>query len=114
MNSKLASMGSKRTQTEIILSGEQVRAARCLLGWSRRELALVAGVSAGTIKAIELGMTDPRLSTLRKLAKMFAAHSVEFIALEGGSGVVLNDPRQAKCSASLKARRRDGVLPFEG
>lgn len=74
---------------------------------------MVSGVSAGTIKAIELGITDPRLSTLRKLARMFAAHAVEFIALERGSGVVLKDPEQAKRSASLKARCRDGVAPFE-
>ncbi|MES0404335.1 MAG: helix-turn-helix transcriptional regulator [Hyphomicrobium sp.] len=29
------------------------------------------GVSAGTIKAIEHGQTDPRLATLRRLARTF-------------------------------------------
>ena len=37
------------------------------------------GISAGTIKAIEHGLTDPRLSTLRRLARTFKAHNVEFL-----------------------------------
>jgi transcriptional regulator with XRE-family HTH domain len=57
-----------------LLSAQQIRAARSLLGWSRRELAMVAGISQGTIKAIEQGTTDVRLSTLRKLAQTFTAH----------------------------------------
>ena len=72
-------MASKERGTDNILSAPQVRAARSLLGWSRRELAIVSGVSSGTIKAIEQGSTDPRLSTLRKLARTFKAHSVEFL-----------------------------------
>ena len=113
MGSTLAKMGSNPLQSGFILSGEQVRAARSLLGWSRRELALVSGVSAGTIKAIELGITDPRLSTLRKLAKMFAAHAVEFVFLERGSGVVLKDVSAAKRSNSLRATRHDVIAPSE-
>ena len=82
-------MGSKVRGTDIILSAPQVRAARSLLGWSRRELAIVSGVSSGTIKAIEQGSTDPRLSTLRKLARTFKAHSVEFLFEGGRTGVVI-------------------------
>ena len=48
----LTNLGSKARETDIILSAPQVRAARSLLGWSRRELAIVSNVSAGTIKAI--------------------------------------------------------------
>ena len=82
-------MGSKVRGTDIILSAPQVRAARSLLGWSRRELAIVSGVSSGTIKAIEQGSTDPRLSTLRKLARTFKAHSVEFLFEGRWTGVVI-------------------------
>ena len=102
-------MGSKVRGTDIILSAPQVRAARSLLGWSRRELAIVSGVSSGTIKAIEQGSTDPRLSTLRKLARTFKAHSVEFLIEGRWTGVVIamtsvsnefarNIPRKAKPS----------------
>ena len=96
-------MGSKVRGTDIILSAPQVRAARSLLGWSRRELAIVSGVSSGTIKAIEWGSTDPRLSTLRKLARTFKAHSVEFLFEGGWTGVVIamtpdsEQPKVARC-----------------
>ena len=82
-------MGSKVRGTDIILSAPQVRAARSLLGWSRRELAIVSGVSSGTIKAIEQGSTDPRLSTLVKLARTFKAHSIEFLFEGRWTGVVI-------------------------
>jgi transcriptional regulator with XRE-family HTH domain len=86
---RLTNLGSKVRGTDIILSAPQVRAARSLLGWSRRELAIVSGVSSGTIKAIEQGSTDPRLSTLRKLARTFKAHSVEFLFEGLWTGVVI-------------------------
>jgi DNA-binding XRE family transcriptional regulator len=89
---RLTNLGSKERETDIILSAPQVRAARSLLGWSRRELAIVSGVSSGTIKAIEHGLTDPRLSTLRRLARTFKAHNVEFLFEGPWTGVVINAP----------------------
>ena len=88
----LTNLGSKLRGTDIILSAPQVRAARSLLGWSRRELAIVSGVSPGTIKAIENGLTDARLSTLRKLAQTFKAHDVEFLFEGCWTGVVISMP----------------------
>ena len=85
-------MGSKARGTDIILSAHQLRAARSLLGWSRRELALVSGVSSGTIKAIENGSTDARISTLQKLARTFKAHDVEFLSEGDWTGVVISSP----------------------
>ena len=72
-----------------LLTPHQVRAARGLLGWSRRELAIISRVSGNTIKALELGQTDPRRSTLVKLSQTFAAHAVLFVAGPGGDGVVV-------------------------
>jgi transcriptional regulator with XRE-family HTH domain len=95
MDRSLTNLGSKARGTDIILSAPQVRAARSLLGWSRRELAIVSGVSSGTIKAIEHGLTDPRLSTLRKLARTFKAHSVEFVFEGRWTGVVISTPSVA-------------------
>jgi transcriptional regulator with XRE-family HTH domain len=74
-----------------MLSAQQIRAARGLLGWSRRELAIVSGISQGTIKAIERGMTDVRLSTLGKLARTFTAHDIEFVADGSRSGVLIKN-----------------------
>ena len=74
-----------------MLSAQQVRAGRGLLGWSRRDLAIVSGISQGTIKAIEKGTTDARLSTLRKLAQTFHAHGVEFVATGPWTGAVIKN-----------------------
>ena len=87
----LANLDSNRLQMDRMLSAHQIRAARSLLGWSRRELAIVAGLSQGTIKAIEQGETDARLSTLRKLARTFTAHGVEFVMDGARSGVVIKN-----------------------
>jgi DNA-binding XRE family transcriptional regulator len=51
----------------------------------------VAGISQGTIKAIERGKTDARLSTLRKLARTFTAHGVEFVMEGVRCGVVIKN-----------------------
>jgi len=101
----LTNLGSKARGTDIILSAPQVRAARSLLGWSRRELAIVSGVSAGTIKAIEHSLTDPRLSTLRRLARTFKAHNVEFLFEGGWTGVVISTP------SNSDRPRGDQLLP---
>src|SRR3990172_2030609 len=87
-----------------LLSAQQIRAARGLLGWSRRELAIVAGISQGTIKAIEQGTTDVRLSTLRKLARTFTAHAIEFVADGPWTGVVINNgPDSGRAQPSRRA-----------
>ncbi len=83
-------MGSKASITDIVLTAEQVRAARALMGWSRKDLAIVSGVSQGTIKAIETGRTDYRLSTLHKLTRTFEAHGVSFLKENGWSGIVIS------------------------
>ena len=87
----LANLDSNQLQMDRMLSAQQIRAARSLLGWSRRELAIVAGISQGTIKAIEQGKTDVRLSTLRNLARTFTAHGVEFVMEGSRSGVTIKN-----------------------
>jgi DNA-binding XRE family transcriptional regulator len=93
-----------------MLSAQQIRAARSLLGWSRRELAIVAGISQGTIKAIEQGTTDARLSTLRKLARTFTAHGVEFVMEGARSGVTIKNA--AKDQSAQFGRSLHGVSPM--
>ncbi len=96
----LANLASNRLQMDRMLSAQQIRAARSLLGWSRRELAIVAGISQGTIKAIEQGKTDARLSTLRKLAGTFTAHGIEFVMEGSRSGVTIKNPEKRKLHLS--------------
>ncbi len=107
-------MGSNRLQMDRMLSAQQIRAARSLLGWSRRELAIVAGISQGTIKAIEHGNTDARLSTLHKLARMFTAHGVEFVMEGSRSGVTINTAaKDPQPQSSRKVRRTEPATKAE-
>ena len=82
-------MASKASISDIVLTAEQVRAARALMGWSRKELPLSRVFRQGTLKAIETGRTDYRLSTLRKLMHAFEAHGVAFHKEDGWSGIVI-------------------------
>jgi predicted transcriptional regulator len=75
--------------SSVLLTPAQVRAARGLLGWSRRELSIVSRVSHNAIKALELGQTDPRRSTMLKLARTFTAHEILFVHGVKGDGVIL-------------------------
>ena len=95
-------MDSNRLQMDRMLSAQQIRAARSLLGWSRRELAIVAGISQGTIKAVEQGKTDARLSTLRKLARTFTAHGVEFVMEGSRNGVTIKNDKPAQVGRALE------------
>lgn len=58
----------------------QIRAARALLGWTMDDLSGKAGVSLASIKNIERGATDPKVSTLQRIQT----------ALEGGGLVFLD------------------------
>ena len=64
---------------------EQLRAARGLLGWSQSELALRAGLSLPTVKRLEAGF-GPRVSdeARKKLQQAIEAAGIVFIAENGG------------------------------
>lgn len=62
-----------------MLTPDQLRAARSLVGWTRDDLAEKSGVFANTIKNFESGNSDPKLSTLHKLRGALAAAGVIFI-----------------------------------
>lgn len=69
----------------------QLRAARSLLDWSRKDLASASGVSPETIKNIEHGVFNPQDATLKSLFETFARHGVEFFSITALNlvGVVL-------------------------
>ena len=62
-----------------VLTPQQLRAARAIVGWSREALAEKSGVPAITTKQFENGDTDPRLSTLHKWRRALEAAGVTFI-----------------------------------
>jgi transcriptional regulator with XRE-family HTH domain len=76
---------------------EQLRAARALLGWSQSELAARAGLSLPTVKRLEADF-GPRVSDEArvKLQLTIEAAGIEFIGEDGGgAGVRFRKPRRA-------------------
>ena len=81
-----------------MLTIEQVRAARGLLGWSQSDLAKRAGLSLPTVKRVEAG-TGPRVSeeARTKLQRTLESAGVVFIDENGdGPGVRLRKRQERK------------------
>jgi transcriptional regulator with XRE-family HTH domain len=76
-----------------MITCNQIRAARALIGWKQADLAAASGVSEISIKNIERGVTNPRSSTLDAIQKAFLAAGVVFLAAgdtpDGGVGIRL-------------------------
>ncbi|HEY8192175.1 MAG TPA: helix-turn-helix transcriptional regulator [Alphaproteobacteria bacterium] len=62
---------------------EQIRAARALLGWSQGDLADRAGLSQTGIARIESGSHRPTMATLDKIAAAFEKAHIEFLGATG-------------------------------
>lgn len=65
----------------MILTPENLRAARAFLGWSMRDLEEHSGVSRQTINALEGAKRKraPYADTVDTLVSTFAAHGVEIL-----------------------------------
>ena len=81
-----------------VVTVEQLRAARGLLGWSQSELAARAGLSLPTVKRLEAGF-GPRVSdeARGKLRRAIEAAGIEFVEENGGgSGVRFRKKRRRR------------------
>jgi transcriptional regulator with XRE-family HTH domain len=63
-----------------MITPEQLRAARALIGWSQATLAEKSGVGIATIKNFELGDRDTRQGTAEKWRVALEQAGIEFIA----------------------------------
>ena len=73
-------------------TGEQIRAARAMLGWAVSELATRAGVSWRTIQRAEAagaGVPRMHIATLEKIRAALEAAGIEFTQNAGGTGIRL-------------------------
>jgi len=75
---------------------EQIRAARAMLGLSQKTLAEKAGIAIATINNIERGVqTDPKLSTMKAIQGTLEHEGIEFTHdAWGGIGILLKQKRQ--------------------
>jgi transcriptional regulator with XRE-family HTH domain len=82
-----------------VITIEQVRAARGLLGWSQSELAKRAGLSLPTVKRVEAG-AGPRVSNEARNRVQHALETggAQFISENGGGPGVRLRKRQPKTS----------------
>jgi transcriptional regulator with XRE-family HTH domain len=81
-----------------LITVEQLRGARGLLGWSQTALASRAGLSLPTVKRLEAGF-GPRVSaeSRAKLQKALEVAGIEFIDENGGGpGVRLKKPHKKR------------------
>jgi transcriptional regulator with XRE-family HTH domain len=87
-----------------LITIEQVRAARGLLGWSQSTLAIQAGLSVPTVRRFEAG-SGPRVSqqASEKLRQALEKAGIEFIA-EGGGGVGIRLHNKRKIIPPLRTR----------
>jgi transcriptional regulator with XRE-family HTH domain len=70
----------------LLITSEQVRAARALLRWEQRDLAEASGVSLPSVKRLETqpGALAAQQKTIVELRNALENAGVEFIAENGG------------------------------
>lgn len=66
-----------------MISVEQIRAARGILGWSQLDLSRNCNLSKTVVNNIENNLVKPRLSTIEKIKSKFESLGVEFIGEYG-------------------------------
>lgn len=86
-----------------MVSIEQIKAARAMLGMKQTELAKKAGISIATLNNIERGaQTDPKLSTVKAIQGALEKEGVEFITdALGSTGVCLKPHRPSRHATVL-------------
>jgi hypothetical protein len=83
-----------------MVTSEQCRAARGLLGWSQQTLR--AGVGIVTVRQLEAGLSQPCRATLEVIHRGLEAAGVEFIDDNGGgSAYGYESGRKSKCKSPV-------------
>jgi len=73
-----------------MISPQQIRGARAMLGLTQAALAAAAGISTTALNNIERGAADPKASTVVALRRALEAAGVVFVDENGdGPGVRL-------------------------
>jgi predicted transcriptional regulator len=62
----------------VVLTYQQMRGARAMLGITQAELGVMAGVSKTAINNIERGKSDPKSSTMRAIQRALETAGAEF------------------------------------
>lgn len=76
------------------MTGEQIRAARALLGWKAADLAEKSGISVPTVQRLDStkGQLSGRYETIEAVRSAFTAAGIQFLDngdVSQGAGVAL-------------------------
>ncbi|MDX0065934.1 helix-turn-helix domain-containing protein [Sinorhizobium meliloti] len=75
-----------------MITPAQIKAARAMLDWKQTDLAAAAGLSEMSVKNVEKGQKDSRMSTIQSIRSALEAAGIIFIDQNGnGPGVRLRD-----------------------
>jgi transcriptional regulator with XRE-family HTH domain len=85
----LLSARVKSKESQLVLYGEQIRAARSLLGWSQIELATRADVAHMTVRRFEAsnGPVSGKIESLIRIQSALEAAGIIFQPADGQYGV---------------------------
>lgn len=67
----------------MLITADQIRAARALKNWSQTDLAERTGLAVPTIANIELGKQMPGKNTIEKIIDAFSIGGIDFLENEG-------------------------------
>ena len=67
----------------VVFIGDRLKDVRVRRAMTQEELAGKAGVGKNTVNRIERNLTEPHMSTLRKLAKALGVEPEELVKTEG-------------------------------
>jgi predicted transcriptional regulator len=76
-----------------MVSSEQIRAARALLGWTQEMLADKSLVSLTALKKLEAGRKDVREATSQAVRKTLEKQGITFLSSSNTIGVMLQRRR---------------------
>ncbi|RVG50564.1 MULTISPECIES: helix-turn-helix domain-containing protein [Sinorhizobium] len=75
-----------------MITPAQIKAARAMLDWKQTDLAAAAGLSEMSVKNVEKGQKDSRMSTIQAIRSALESAGIIFIDQNGnGPGVRLRD-----------------------
>ena len=97
----------------LLLTGEQIRAARALTRINQAELAKQSALSLETIKRLERirGPVDANIRTIKAIVQAFEARGVKFESWEGGGVGVSRPPHGGPPGVPQPPRPRNDETP---
>jgi len=86
----------------VLISLEQIKAARAMLNLSQKQLAKKSGLSVATLNNIERGaQLDPKLSTMTAIREALEAKGIQFLDEYEGIGIRLKPQKNRTQGATI-------------